>query len=269
MADGEYYAKEKLERELRVFAPAFAACVDAEIDVTFLGRTNQGTERLRIAVLFLKRMLNDLRSVWLMLCQGYTSQGASITASLFENALAIQYISENEQRAIKLKLDKSGELPWSVTEMCQHAMRSEDGKSNSDENAWKALYVQYVWLCQVKHPTLRQASHDAGATATASGEFAVMPLPDVRDEDLDVKKLICIKALRSALSAINAFARASGVKAETVEEKAFAEKTKIVHDVLVAHLKSPTRLIIPFTVENSKWVQNQRNPKAKKNKRRS
>jgi hypothetical protein len=126
-----------------------------------------------------------------------------------------------------------------------------------------------VWLCQVKHPTLRQASHDAGATATASGEFAVMPLPDVRDEDLDVKKLICIKALRSALSAINAFARASGVKAETVEEKAFAEKTKIVHDVLVAHLKSPTRLIIPFTVENSKWVQNQRNPKAKKNKRRS
>ena len=270
LADKEFYAEGTLERDLNEFAPAFSACVDAGVEVTFLGRTNRGTQRLKISAMFLKRMLNDLRSVWLMLCRGYTSQGASIAASLFENALAIQFICENENRAIQFKQDKSGELTklWPVAEMCRHAVMAEDGTSTPDKNAWKNLYVQYVWLCQIKHPTLRQVFHDTGATALPSGEYAVIPLPDVREADLDVKRLICIKSLRNALSAINAFARASGVKVETDLEKAFAEKTKAVHDILVSRLKSQTGLKIPFTVENSGWVQDQLNPKPKRGKKR-
>ena len=145
--------------------------------------------------------------------------------------------------------------------MCQGAARCYADNSNPDEDLWKSIYVQYVWLCQFKHPTLGQALHDAGATETADGQYAVVPLPDVRESDLDVKKLICIKALRSALYAIEAFALASGVKSESPQEKEFEEKVKSVTNTLMAHVKSSTRLNIPITVANSKWVQRQQRPK--------
>ncbi|HEV2454783.1 MAG TPA: hypothetical protein VGY98_11000, partial [Verrucomicrobiae bacterium] len=172
----------------------------------------------------------------------------------------IEYICENEQWAMRLGQEKSGELPWSVAEMCQHAVRYGSDKTVSDPHLWKSLYVQYVWLCQFKHPTIRQALHDAGATETKDG-YAVLPLPDVRESDLDVKKLICIKALRSSSSAIEAFARANGVQSETSQEKEFAENLKVVSDTLTEYLQKPTRLNIPITVANSKWVQKQQRPK--------
>jgi len=43
---------------------------------------------LSLAALFLKRVLNDLRVVWQLLISGYTSQAASVAASLYESALA-------------------------------------------------------------------------------------------------------------------------------------------------------------------------------------
>ena len=266
LADSEFYAEKKLEHGLMEFGRAFASCIEAGISVTTLGRKNQGTARLRMSALFLKRALNDLRSIWLMLCRGYTAQGASIAASLFENALAIQYICDNEQRALQLGRDKSGELPWSVSEMCQFVASGYEDKAKPDKNLWKSLYVQYVWLCQFKHPTLGQALHDAGATETANGQYAVVPLPDVRESDLDVKRLICIKALKSALNAIEAFASASGVKSESPQEQEFEQKVKEVSDTLMMRVKLSTRLNIPITVANSKWVQKQQGPSGKKRK---
>jgi hypothetical protein len=47
-------------------------------------RSRQASSDIVVAGLFMKRCLNQLRAVWLLLNQGYTSEAAAVAASLFE-----------------------------------------------------------------------------------------------------------------------------------------------------------------------------------------
>ena len=139
-----------------------------------------------------------------MLNRGYTAQAATISSALFENALAGQCISGSDKRANQLNSEGIGKVPWDVAAMYRIVARI--GNSAPLPTDWEPLYAQYVWLCQIKHPTMAQTIHDAGATACGQSGYAVMALPDVRDEDLGAKKLLCMIVLSEALRAIESFA---------------------------------------------------------------
>jgi hypothetical protein len=51
--------------------------VEAGMQLPVLAKQDKGSLRLRISALYLKRMLNDVRSVWVMIRQGNTSQAGS------------------------------------------------------------------------------------------------------------------------------------------------------------------------------------------------
>jgi hypothetical protein len=125
----EYHAEKSLCKKLADYEDGFRLCVETGVQVTTLKHTNRGALQLKCAALFLKRLLNDLRTIWLMLNHGYTSQAASVSASLFENALVVQVVSKNKDRALKLQAAASEKLPWDVAAMCK--MVESDTKAES------------------------------------------------------------------------------------------------------------------------------------------
>lgn len=207
LSDHEYFAGNRLASLLREFDGAFGACVEAGMEVPMLAKPGKNSLRLRICALYLKRMLNDVRSVWVMMRQGYTSQAGSIAASLFENALLIQCLAENEARAVKFSKVPLGEWPWSKRSMCRFVNEDEAKRENRklDPTTAEAHYAHYNWLCQIKHATLGYASHDSGSTQVEEKGYAVMPFPDIREEDWPVKKKILLISLLNAKLAIQAF----------------------------------------------------------------
>ncbi len=204
LSDHEYFAAKKLAQLLREFEIAFAACVEAGMEGPMLARQERNSVRLRICALYLKRMLNDVRSMWLMIRQGNTSQAGSIAASLFENALLIECLAENEARAVRFSQSPTEMWPWDKRAMCnfvnQDTARRENRKP--DQRTADAHYQHYSWLCEIKHPTLSYVTHDSGSTDLLKKGYAVMPLPDTREEDWPVKEKILLISLHSATAAI-------------------------------------------------------------------
>lgn len=260
LKDLEHFAERKLKEQLGHFEAGFSLCAEAGAEVPTLAHPQRGSLRLKFSALFLKRMLNDLRSVWIMLIRGYTSQAASVAASLFENSLAIQCVAGDDGRALRLSREPSGELPWGVAEMCRMITADETAKGASGGKGagdWRVLYSHYVWLCGIKHPTLGQTIHDAGATSDGKGRYAIMALPDARKENLDVKKLVCVLALSSTLAAIESFAKGAGVDLSTEPGKQFVAKTERIRTLLSEQLTGKPALNIPFTIQTSSWARKQ------------
>jgi len=239
LSDHEYFAAKKLDLSLRDFEGAFSACVEAGIDVPMLAKKDANSLRLNISALYLKRMLNDIRSVWLMIRQGNTSQAGSIAASLFENALKIQFIAGDEARAVRLAKSPTAKCPWDIRSMCGIVNRSDAkrGGRDPDEAVADAHYAHYSWLCQIKHPTLGYVGHDSGSTHLVQKGYVVLPFPDVRDEDWPVKRKILLLSLFNAALAIKAFARGGEVGESTPNEMRFRARLKTVEDLLAKHLQ--------------------------------
>lgn len=239
LSDHEYFAGKRLGSLLREFDIAFGACVEAGMEVPMLANQDKNSWRLRICALYLKRMLNDVRSVWVMIRQGNTSQAGSIAASLFENALLIQCLAENEVRAVKFSKTPLGTWPWTKKKMCgfveEDAAKRQSRKL--DPATAEAHYTHYTWLCQIKHATLAYVTHDSGSTQVEEKGYAVMPFPDIRKEDWPVKKKILLISLFNARMAIQAFARGGLVKETTQSEIAFAGKVKIADEIVVKYLQ--------------------------------
>jgi len=144
--------------------------------------------------------------------------------------------------------------------MCRIVVRNERPKGQSaprDGSDWKPYYANYVWLCGIKHPTLAQTIHDAGATSDGKGGYAVMALPDTREENLDVKKSVCHGAISSTLWAITAFGKGAGIPLTSEEGKRFVEKTEKIREILSDLLRSKPALKLPFTIQNSTWARKQ------------
>lgn len=244
LSDHEYLATQRLAPSLREFETAFSACVEAGIEVPILAKRNDKSLRLKIAALYLKRMLNDVRSMWVMIRQGNTSQAGSIAASLFENALLITCVAESEPRAVQLSKKPSDKWPWDKKTMCNFVNQDLAKRQNTkaDQKAADAHYFQYSCLCAIKHPTLEYVTHDSGSTQVEEKGYVVMPFPDVRDEDWPVKKKILLISLHQAITAIKSFARGGDVKEVSPNEKAFVEKIKTAEEILVGHLKGHYRV---------------------------
>jgi hypothetical protein len=243
LSDYEHNAIKEMGGVMRDYEAAFGACMDSGVKVPVLAKTDEGSLRLPICALYLKRMLNDFRSVWVMIQRGNTAQAGSIASSLFENALLIQCLAENEERAVRFNKTPAGRCPWNVRTMCgfingDNAKRTGSAPSKEVE---KAMYEQYSWLCQIKHPTLECVVHESGSTQGDDGKYGVLPAPDTRKEDWPVKRKILIFSLFESICAIESFSRGGDVKEETPNEVEFAEKLKVVSDFLEAEMLGPTR----------------------------
>jgi hypothetical protein len=113
-------------------------------------------------------------------------------------------------------------------DMAKIVVRSE-GISDADprrfENAWRALYAHYVWLCQIKHTAALSVIHDTTASSLREG-YVVMAIPNVHSDDLPIKALVAIKALMRIHEATQAFAKALGFGHPLPDDYGFANRFK-------------------------------------------
>ena len=221
----EATAKTRLEEQLEPFESAFRDTYEAGVIAPVLREDAPIEADVRCAALHFKRVLNDLRSVWVLLQSGYTSQAASVAASLYENALATVCLTISGKNVQTYLKTDSGELPWTPMAMCKMVVEHEGHTPSTKdyENQWRALYAHYVWLCQTKHPTLPSVIHDTSASSVREG-YVVMALPNVRPEDLPLKAQVAIISLHRAHESIDAFVNAFGLKGQQLSLHRFSER---------------------------------------------
>jgi hypothetical protein len=221
----EHAASTKLSEQLRPFEGPFQDTYEAGIIAPVLRAEALKETDVRCAALHFKRVLNDLRCVWLLLRSGYTSQAASIAASLYENALGTVCLTISPRNVEAYLASDSGELPWSPMAMSKMVVEHEGHAPGTKafENQWRALYADYVWLCQTKHPTMPSVLHDTSASAVRDG-YVVMALPNVYPQDMPLKAGIAISSLHRTHDGIEALTTSFGFKDKFPNTHRFAER---------------------------------------------
>lgn len=244
----EAKAVESLDEMLSEFRPVIYALFECVTIAPRLTGQRGHTPDLILAALFLKRTLNDLRALWILVIRGYTSQASSIAASLFENATAAAYIAGEEKRAKEWLSTKNGEMPWSFSKLCK--MLSVKRSPGIDPDRERALghdaYPQYKWLCKVKHPTLPSAFHDAGSARGPGNTFIVRAFPDTRPEDIPVKAGVLMCSARRVLESAESFIAALGTHDESEEWRVIQDKMKLANSGLDELILKYTRTRLPF-----------------------
>jgi hypothetical protein len=222
----ESIARRTISRQLDAFRIPFQKTYEAGVIVPVLRANGRARIDVRSAALFFKRVLNDLRSVWVLLQTGYTSQAASVTAALHENALATICLTISTDNIESFLRSDSGEIPWGPMQMCKMIARNEGylPPSKDYENTWRSLYAHYGWLCQSKHPTACSVIHDTTASEVNGKGYVVMALPNVRLPDIPFKATVAIMALHRTLDAIDAFASALGYSGKLPQDYDFASR---------------------------------------------
>jgi hypothetical protein len=251
----EFASERTIEPGLARFEEAFRDSYEAGLVVTVLKPLHQQLD-LRLAALLLKRVLNDLRGVWILLKTGYTSQAGSIAASLYESALASICLTHNNENIDKMLKDPHGEIPWSVTAMAKMVVRAE-GKTGTGpvfENAWRALYADYVWLCQLKHSSFQSVLHDATASSTQGKTYAVMATPNIKEEDSVVKAHVGLSALLRTQEAIRAFAVALGYCDPLPNEYAFSARMERAYQMAYQAFEPFIKSIPPVEISRSRFT---------------
>jgi hypothetical protein len=165
---------------------------------------------LRVAALFLRRALNDLRAIWLLVSRGYPSQAACVASSLWENALVVACVAGHEDRAKLIVSTPDGEVPWKPAQLAKMYAEQDSAGLTDEQRVTNELilYSFYNWLCRMKHPTVPSATHDAlSAGLSTEGRYALGVFPDLRPENVPVKQLLLITSVLRVEEAIDGLLR--------------------------------------------------------------
>lgn len=250
-----------LNEVLKVFEEPIEKLYECGIEVvTLKNNAQEGSNSTKIGGIFLKRCLTDLRAIWSLLQIGYTSQAGCVAAAAFENALIVEAISNNDERARLIMNSKSGDSPWSVVNLCKfHAdqvkeesrLLEKEFSEQEYEFAWAQLYGAYKWLCKIKHPTMPSAIHDTGASTHHEGEYVIMAVPDIREEDTPNKYVILTIVISRIRSAIRNFAFGVQIDFEDDGVQSWLQRfNSIITDTLIANKK--IHMELPFVVTDEK-----------------
>lgn len=220
-------------QRLSLAAEAVELCYELGVDVGFLlAGVREQSQETRLSGLLLRRILTDLRAVWVSCVKGYTSQAGVLCASLFENALTAEVVAGSGELAEEVIRAPGGELPWSVKELVKRAAEHEVGASslagevNPVETESDYMYFSYRWLCKLKHPTVPSLLYEAGAARTGKLSFAPLAVPDVAERDACNKGMILCTAVNRVLKAVSAMIMACKEDPERAEPVAELEERK-------------------------------------------
>ena len=237
-------------------------CIEAGALVPMLPAKNHGQFRLLAAAPFLKRSLTDLRSLWLLIRLGYTSQAGGVAASLYENALTAAVLADSEELAKKAASTKYSEIPWPAKTLAQldakRALRithkSDSYAKKEYEDNWTISYFNYRWLCQIKHPTWQSAFHDVTSTLINESEYAVFPLPCNLEEDMHLKYVILGGGVSKTLEAVKSYFLSLECEEGAEGYDVFEAKVNEVHFGVVEQMKRYADKSPPVNVIDRRFV---------------
>ena len=123
----------------------------------------ESDDRLAIGIfgMFLKTILADLRSVHILISVGYPFSAATVASSLWEKSVMGRFILKSPTNRIQAYLEHPTKkrLPWNMKTILQELVVENDPTTKA--KAVDLYYVQYTYLCSLKHPqaeTISKAS---------------------------------------------------------------------------------------------------------------
>ena len=218
---------------LAVIESAIAVLHDSPNALTTLPGYAAGQERTNVAGMCLKRALDELRAMWLLLNAGYTASTGAACADLWEHAMLASCCSLSEDVArqfLNLGPDDPKFGPSKLSALLAKLIAEGlgDARPTSTETVqyWDAAsYSAYKWLCQLKHPTLRALQHTTLTTVSNEGVLGLSARPDASEADRSVKALILITAFGVIQKAVILFG--SAVVGDQNSEKLRAWQTRL------------------------------------------
>lgn len=250
----------RISSQLDGFLSPLRDCYEAGVQAPTLPARRGGERDLRLAAIFLKRSLTDLRTVWILLERGYTFGAAAVAAALWEHALVVSSVAGDVDRSSKVLNDSSGDLPWGPIELAKwlasrETAGSDEGSDTSRpqyERAWREIYGGYKFLCKIKHPTMRHSVPSLGNATNDDGEFVVMAAPDVRPRDLPLKATVLMISISRCFEAVDWFVGASEVDTGTAEYSSYDERMRRIVPSLREAYSEAVKGGLPFDIGDEK-----------------
>jgi hypothetical protein len=259
----EASAEAQLSELLNQLADPIRKCYECGVEVATLpNRTSHNLDK-QIAAVFLKRALTDLRAIWRLVSQGYTSQAGSVAAATFENALLCAYVAGNSTAAQKIQNSNSGDVPFKAKELAinlaklRQKAESKQGRIITEREVeihWRTIYAQYKWLCKIKHPNFLSALHDSGASAVNPNDYIIMAVPDTRDEDISNKVTIISTSVGIVYKAILGFAISMELDEDHQRVVRWKERFISVLDGVSMAMHSIRDIPLPFDLSGTALV---------------
>jgi hypothetical protein len=255
--------------DLEEFEDVFQLSYEVGVIIPTLPHEKQ-KESYRHAALYLRRALNDFRSVWVLLEMGYTSQASTCAGSLFETSLATICLLKPEKIVefeAKLNSATGNDFPWKPMHMAKVVCaegRDLDDPSPEYQNAWRALYARYAWLSKLRHSTFQSVIHDSKAAMTDSG-YAIIAIPNSSDADLPVKIAIAFGAIADLHNAINSWVKAFGFIDKT-GVATFDERLKLADEKIALLMKRHSMLKNPISIQRTEFIRRHPPVPTKENK---
>jgi hypothetical protein len=263
LGDVEHVVKGHVLATFAEWHAVIKACEEAGMLAPLVPSKNRGAASLVAAGPFLKRALNDLRAVWLLIERGYSTQAASVAASLYENALTAAVLAGDDKLAEEAKKTKHAEIPWSPKQLAQLNARRElsiQEKSGSTptgkayEDAWTISYFHYKWLCQIKHPTWQAVYHDVQGTLISGTEYTIRPAPNDIADDAQLKARVIGVSVSQVFIAARSFFLALDGDETSSEYVAFEDKANFVHSEIRRLMKKEYGKPPPISVLDTSFI---------------
>lgn len=105
------------------------------------------------SIIYLNSVFRHLHSLKVLIKSGFIESAGSIATALWERSITLQYLLTNpiEFSQIHSNHNKVKRTPWSVKKMVSGIIESENNPNRDKELEKEILYIQYTYLCAIKH----------------------------------------------------------------------------------------------------------------------
>lgn len=159
--------------------------------------------------LYLSSLVELLHTTKYLIDNGFIESAGATAAALWERALTLRKIMLDPDRnsQIHVEHEQVKRAPWGIFEMVSAVVNNEPPTKNaSKEIECKMYYLQYTFLCSIKHGNPYTISH-LNRPDRSSIEALYKVKPNDSPEDKDLKIYILGLCMDIALDAINDFSK--------------------------------------------------------------
>ena len=157
--------------------------------------------------IILNSIFEHLNSLNLLLDLGHIESAGSVATSLWERSITLQYLLTNSIELTKIysSHDKVKKTPWNIKQMVNAIVNDENHKTRDPEIEKELLYMQYTYLCAMKHGNPFTISYLNRLEIDKTKVIGLKPNFTKQDEDL--KNYMSLLSITTSFDALFKFAK--------------------------------------------------------------
>lgn len=157
------------------------------------------------SIIYLNSVFSHLHSVQSLLKNGFLESAGSVATSLWERSITLQFLLTKplELSQIHSQHNKLKRTPWTVKQMVGGIIESENSPNRDKELEKEILYIQYTYLCAIKHGNPFTISYLN--RLETNGKKIIGVNPNLTKQDEDLKNYLLLISLITAFECLIKF----------------------------------------------------------------